>query len=215
MLVAEADLVRGVSIGGESELRSRLNAHLGQSARGIDLTDRLSKPGGRHLHRHIGLPDRIDRQLVVTRQGLWRSRPAGAPDLHEVRMGEHVEEPAPRRIRDRLEVLAPDLVGRRRAPSVVAGVIDGPVGDEVDRADHVVERPSLDQRRQLGFSARQVVELEPELDRIAGCSHPQDELDVVVQAVGRVLDPEGMTPDGERLTEAIDVLGETELGDAV
>ena len=50
-LVAEADLLGQVGVGGEREAAPRLDAHLGELRRRIDLANRLAQSRGRDLHR--------------------------------------------------------------------------------------------------------------------------------------------------------------------
>src|ERR1044072_4836172 len=59
LLIAKADLLRQVGIGGESEGSAGLDAHLGKGARGIDLANRLAQPGGRDLDRDPAGRDRV------------------------------------------------------------------------------------------------------------------------------------------------------------
>jgi len=70
-----------------------------------------------------------------------------------------------------------------------------------------------DRSGQLRLVAGDEIELQPELDRVSGGLHREHELDVVVQAVDRVLQPERVAPDRQRLLEAVDVLGEAQLRD--
>ena len=80
----------------------------------------------------------------------------------------------------------------------------------MDRADHVVELARLDQVRRAVLARRDEVDLEPE-PQVGLLAH---ERAVFVEVVVGVLAPERVVPDLERLVEAIDVLGDAELGDA-
>ena len=60
-VVAEADLLGQVGVGGEREGGAGLDAHLGEAAGRVELADRLAQPGGRDLDRDPALGDRLDR----------------------------------------------------------------------------------------------------------------------------------------------------------
>ena len=124
-------------------------------------------------------------------------------------MGEDVEEPAAGALGQRLEVAAPDPVGVAAAlPDVAALVVDRGLADEVDRADDVVEVARLQQRRRAVLGAGDEVALDAEPQRRAA-----DELAVGVEVVAGLFLPEGVAPEVERLGEAVDVLGNAQLGD--
>ena len=78
----------------------------------------------------------------------------------------------------------------------------------VHRADDVVELARLEQLGDPLLRAGHPVGLDPELQR-----RRADELAVGVEVVGRLLDPERVPPDVERLAEAVNVLGDPELLD--
>ena len=124
-------------------------------------------------------------------------------------MGEDVEEAGAGALGERLEVAAPDLVGvAGPLPDVPALVVDRLLADEVNRADDVVE---LARREQLGgavLGPGDEVALDPEPQPGAA-----DELAVGVEVVARLLLPERMAPQLERLDEAVDVLGDAQLLD--
>src|SRR6478735_5979543 len=63
-VIAEADLLGKVGVGGEGKGRACLDAHLGEAPSRIDLSDRLAQAGGRDLDRDPALRDRLDRGLV-------------------------------------------------------------------------------------------------------------------------------------------------------
>ncbi len=88
-------------------------------------------------------------------------------------------------------------------------MIDGGVADEVDRADHVVEVARLEQGRGAVLGAGDKVALDPEPQR-----RRADEVAVGVEVVARLLLPERVAPEVERLAEAVDVLGDAELLDS-
>ena len=78
-VVAEADLLGQVGVGGEREGGARLDAHLGEGARRIELADRLAQAGGRDLDRDAALGDRLDRGLVVVARVALGQRPGACP----------------------------------------------------------------------------------------------------------------------------------------
>ena len=98
-VVAEADLLGQVGIGGEREGGAGLDAHRGEAARRVDLADRLAQPRGRDLDRDPALGDRFDRRLVEVARVALGQRPGAAPDLDQVGVGEDVEEAASGRTR--------------------------------------------------------------------------------------------------------------------
>ena len=63
------------------------------------------------------LGDRLDRGLVVVARVALGQRPAAAPDLDQVGVGEDVEEAGAGALGEGLEVAAPDLVGVAAARS--------------------------------------------------------------------------------------------------
>src|SRR3954453_6262994 len=110
-----------------------------------------------------------------------------------------------------LEVLAPDAVGRLAGrPDVVLVVVDGGVPEEVHRADDVVPVAPVEELGHTILAAGDEVGLDAELE-VGLLAH---ERAVGVEVVGRALAPELMVPDLERLREAVDVLGDSELRDA-
>src|SRR4051794_31005914 len=139
-VIAEADLLGQMGIGGERERGAGLDAHLGEGAGRVELADRLAQAGRGDLHRDAALGDRFDRGLVVVAWVALRQRSSRAPDLDQVGVGEDVEEPAAGALGEGLEVAAPDLVGVASplVPYVPAPVVDRVVSEEVDRADDVV-----------------------------------------------------------------------------
>src|ERR1044072_757763 len=208
-LVAEADLLRDVGVGGEGEGGAGFDAHLGEGRRGIELADRLAQPGGRDLDRDPARRDRLHRRLLEVARVAVGQWPPPAPDLDQVGVGEDVEEARAGALGERVEVAAPDLVSvALPLPDVPALVIDGGLPDEVDRPDHVVDLTRL---AQVGGPV-----LGPG-DEVALAPQPQpgaaDELAVGVDVVDRVLLPERVAPDVERLAEAVDVLGDAQLLD--
>ena len=169
----------------------------------------MRSPAGGDLDRDAALGDRFDRGLVVVARIALGQRPGAAPDLDQVGVGEDVEEAGAGTLRQRVEVAAPDLVGIALAlPDVPARVIDRGVADEVDRADHVVEVARLQQGRGAVFGGGDEVALDPEPQRRAA-----DELAVGVEVVAGLFLPEGWRQRLERLGEAVDVLGDAQLGD--
>ena len=124
-------------------------------------------------------------------------------------MGEDVEQARAGGGGERLEVARPDPVGvAGLVPDVEALVVDRVVADEVDRADDVVEVARLEQVRGAVLGAGDEVHLDPEPQLGAA-----DELAVGVDVVLGLFAPERVVPELERLGEAVDVLGDAELGD--
>ena len=122
-----------------------------------------------------------------------------------------VEQPAASGLGDRLEVPAPDFLGATsRVPDAVVVHVDGALAQEVHRADDVVEVAGVEQVGRAILGAGNEVRLDPEPE-IGLFAH---ERAVLVDVVVRVGFPEGVTPDAERLGEAVDVFGDTQLGDA-
>ena len=197
---------------GEREVGAGLDAHLGEGARRVDLADRLAQPGGRDLDRDAGLGDRLDERLVVEARVALGRRPVGAPDLDQVRVGDDVEEAGAGQLGRQREVAAPELVGvADRLPDVVALVVDGAVRRRGSGPSRPRSRsPRLEQVGDPVLAARDEVALDPEPQR-----RRADELAVGVEVVARLFLPEGVAPELERLGEAVDVLGDAELVDAV
>jgi hypothetical protein len=81
----------------------------------------------------------------------------------------------------------------------------------MDRADHVVEVARRQQVVHPVLSARDEVGLDAE-PQVGLLAH---EAAVLVDVVGGVCHPEGMPPDRERLLEAVDVLRDAKLVDAL
>jgi hypothetical protein len=82
------------------------------------------------------------------------------------------------------------------------------LSQEVDGAHHVVEVVGFEQIGDAVLAPRDEVGLDPQAQR--GRAH---ELAVGAQVVGRLLAPEGVVPDLQRLGEAVDVLGDPQLLD--
>src|SRR5881394_2039917 len=124
-LIAKADLLGQVGIGGEGEGKACLDAHLGECGRWVKLADRLAQPRGRELDRDPALGDRLHRGLIVMARVALGQRPAAAPDLDQIRVGEDVEEASAGALGERLEVAPPDLIGVPPSlPDVPALVVD-------------------------------------------------------------------------------------------
>src|ERR1700679_3807258 len=211
-VVAEADLLGQVGVGGEREGPPRLDHELGELTRRVELADRLAQARGGELDRRAAGDDRFDGGLVEAPQVALRQWPPLAPDLDQVGVGEDVEKAGAGAAVEVLEVPGPDLLGRgvRLLPDVEAVVVDGGVAlaDEVDRADHVVEVARLQHLPGALLGTGDVVALDPETQRGRA-----DELAIGVEVVFGVLDPERVTPEVERLAEAVDVLGDAQLLD--
>ena len=183
-----------------------------------------SRAPGRARRRACAAPRWRPRPRCPTRRSPpSRSRSSGAgrrsghgrsgatPVLDEVGVGEDVEHPARRGLRQPLEVGPPHLVGRaRRRPDVVAVVVERPVADEVDRADHVVEVAAGQQLGHAVLAPGDEVGLDPQPE--VGLLAHEGAVGVEVVA-GRVA-PQLVLPHLERLGEAVDVLGHPELLDA-
>ena len=126
-------------------------------------------------------------------------------------MGEDVEETAARRLGECLEVAPPDLLGTTTGlPDPPLLYVDRLVAQEVHRADHVVEVVRLQQIRHAILRARHEVGLDAE-PQVGVLAH---EPAVGLKVVAREFLPQRMLPDGEGVTEAVDVLGDAELFDA-
>ena len=199
-------------VAGQRDRHAGVDGHLEHRPRRVDLADRLAQAGGGDLHRHAGVEHRLDRRLVVEARVGVRHGPCRAPDLHEIWVGDDVEDAGQRGLRERLEVALPHALGRRLpAPDVGLVVeVDGVVADEVHRADHVVPLVRVEQVRHPVLAAGDVVGLDPE-PQVGVLAH---EGDVGVQVVDGVRAPERVLPDVERGGEAVDVLGHAELGHA-
>ena len=78
-VIAEADLLGHVGVGGEGEGGPRLDAHLGEGRRRIDLADGLAQARGRDLHRDPALGDRLDGRLVEEARGRARAAAGRRP----------------------------------------------------------------------------------------------------------------------------------------
>src|SRR5260221_6813243 len=63
-LIAEADLLGQVGVGGEREGGAGLDAHLGKAPRWIQLTDRLAQPGGPDLNPDTARRHFLHRRLL-------------------------------------------------------------------------------------------------------------------------------------------------------
>ena len=125
-------------------------------------------------------------------------------------MGDHVEQARSRRLGERLEVAAPDCIGIPFLhPDVIALVVHRALLDEVDRADRVVEPALVDEVLGAILGAQDEVDLEAKPKR-----RRADELAIGDEIVVRLLLPERVTPQLERLGEPVDVLGDAELVDA-
>src|SRR5260221_5523423 len=208
-LIAEADLLGQVGVGGEREGAASTDAYVGKARRWIQLTDRLAKPGGRDLNRDPARRDCLHRRLIEATEVALRQRPGAAPDLDQVGVGEDVEKAAAGALGERLEVAPPDLVGVPPSlPDVPALVVDRRLTEEVDRADHVVEVTRLEQVGGAVLGSGHEVALDPELE--AGATN---ELAVDIEVVARLFLPERVAPEVERLAEAVDVLGDAQLVD--
>src|ERR1044072_4758360 len=208
-VVAEADMLRQGGVGGEAEASAALTAHLSKGARGVDLANRLAQPGGRDLDRDPAGSDRFNRRLVEEAGIALGQRPGAAPNLDQIRVGEDVEEATVSALSKRVEVAPPDLVRVAPVlPDVPTLVVDRALSDEVDRADHVIEVVCLQQGRGAILGAGNEVALDSQPQRCAA-----HELAISGEVVARLLLPERMAPEVERLGEAVDVLGDAELLD--
>jgi hypothetical protein len=121
---------------------------------------------------------------------------------------EDVEEAGARGLGKQLEVAAPHRVGvAGGGPDVVLPLdVDGVVAHEVDGPDDVVEVALVEEVGGAVLGTRDEVHLDPEPQRGRA-----DELAIGVEVVPSLSFPEGMTPDVERLAEAVDVLRASQL----
>ena len=217
LLVAGADVGGAVRVARERERQAGFQAHLQERPRRVDLADGLAQPRGRHLHGHPGFGEGFDGGLVVEAQ-VAIGHALGvrvAPDLHEIGVGDDVEEAAAGALGDGLEVARPDPVGAQvralRVPDAVVVHVDRAVADEVDGADDVVEVARLEQRRGAVLGARDEVGLDAE-PQVGLLAH---ERAVLVDVIDGVAFPERVAPQLQRLAEAVDVFGDPQLGDAL
>src|ERR1700730_12793460 len=103
----------------------------------------LAQAGGRDLDGDNGLGDAVHCELVVATQialgqrTLWIGRP---PYLHQIRVGEDVEQTGARRLAERLEVTPPDILGAARlTPDAPLIHIQSLIAEKVNGADDIVE----------------------------------------------------------------------------
>src|SRR5260221_12107290 len=83
-LIAEADLLGQVGVGGKREGGAGLDAHLGKAPRWIQLTDRLAQPGGRDLNRAPARRACLHRRPIQATQVALPPRPGTGPGLDQV-----------------------------------------------------------------------------------------------------------------------------------
>ena len=154
-VVVGADIRRLVSIARQRHRRAGFHAHLKQRGRRIQLLRALAQPRGRHLDRDARLGDPVDRKLVVAAQIAFGERALTTPHLHEVGVGENVEQPAARGLTER----EGDREARDPVPvdvlslvtAVVAGVaatgtrIDVEVADLGDATVRIAEPAEVEQ----------------------------------------------------------------------
>src|SRR3954452_22309936 len=211
LLVAESDVPGLVGVAGERDRAPRVEAHLQERHGRVELADRLSQPGRGDLDGRLRLRDALHRAVVEPAQVAGGIRALSAPHLHEIRVGEDVEHARRGGLAEGLEVAAPHVVGavRVRLPDVVAVVVDRLVAEEVHGADDVVEVGALQEVREPVLATEDEVRLDPH----AQVGVLAEEADVVIEVVARLGPPERVIPDGERLVEPVDVLGDAELGD--
>ena len=206
LVVAEADLLGQVGVGGEGEdgarprRTSRRRRAPGRSRRPA-CAARRSRPRPRSRSRRSPPPP-------ARRSSAGRARAAaGPPPQTLTRSGWARMSKRPRAgaLGERLEVARarPRSGSPLPLPDVPALVVDRRLADEVDRADHVVEVARLEQRRGAVLGAGDEVALDPEPQR-----RRAHELAVGVEVVARLLLPERVAPEVERLGEAVDVLGD-------
>ena len=151
------------------------------------------------------LGDPFDRRLVVAAQIALRRRVAVRRPNTFTRSGwaSDVEQPAARGLAERLRSSAarPPRGCAPAAPHAVVVHVDGPVAQEVHRADHVVEVASPQQAGHAVLGAGDEVRLDAQ-PQVGVLAH---ERAVLVEVVVRVGLPEGVAPDLERLHEAVHV----------
>ena len=92
VVVAEAELLGHVRVGGERDRQAGVDRHLQQRRRRVELADGLAQPRRRDLHRDAGVEHRLDGGLVVVARVALGQRPRAAPDLDEVGVGHDVVE---------------------------------------------------------------------------------------------------------------------------
>jgi hypothetical protein len=86
-----------VRVGRQRDRVARVDDHLEEREVGVQLADGLAQAGGRHLDGDPRVGDALHRPVVEAAQVALGPRALGAPDLHEVGVGEHVEQAALRR----------------------------------------------------------------------------------------------------------------------
>ena len=209
-LVGEPDLVGSVGVRGEGELGAGLDAHLGEGGRRIDLADVLAQAGRRDLDRDAALGHRLDRGLVVGARIPLGQRPGIPPQLHQVGVGEDVEQARARDLGDPLEVAsARARRDRRSSPRRRSGC-------RPPRRRRPGSGPSRPRSRSPGPRAGS-----RSGPRRRGRSRPRCRASAGSCARTRSRRPGRRAPGSprrgcarlQRLGEAIDVLGDAQLGD--
>src|SRR5262249_11098202 len=203
-----ADVLRPVGVGGKCDRHAALVAEAEQLPVGIELADRLVAAGrgdfgadARGLDRVGGFSVQVARFLV---------RRSHAEELDQIRVRERVEEAASSGVPDPGEVAAPRLADRQpvHKPGLL---IDREAVDEVHRAEHVVPRVRLEQLGEPALRAREVVGLEPELDRQPAPLGLENRVDVLVEVVAAAIEHPRDVPEVARLAEVVDVIAEPDL----
>ena len=214
-LVAGADVLGPVRVARERHRRAGLDAHLaGTPAPGRSRRRGLRSPA---VETSTAIPDSAMPRSRARSSGAGRPRARGRsppPHLHEVGVGEDVEQAAARGLAERLEVAPPDLLGAARAAPRRCSrpCRRASSREEVHRADHVVEVAAPRAGSAMRSSrAGHEVDLEPEpqvgLRRARRRSRRRCRR---ARARART----GGARSSSACVEAVDVLGDPELGDA-
>src|SRR5262249_46885233 len=194
----------------ERDRNAAFGAASQEPAVGIELAPRLVQAGrrdldadARRLDRGSGLEMEVVRLLVACPH---------TGDLDEIRVREDVEETRPGGVAEPDEIAAPGLASRKLVRER-RGLVDREAVDEVHRAEQVVPRVRLEQLPDPDLGPREVVDLEPELDRQTAALRLLDRGDVVVEVIGTALEHPRDLPEALALAEVVDMVAEPDLVD--
>ena len=182
------------------------------SGAGIDLPHGSVQAGARDLYRDLTLVKNVHGLLVLRSRLLGRR--TASEDLHEVRVREHVDEPAAGQSAQLIEVATPDVADRPVLPRPRLEV-DRLSVDDVHRADQVVPWIRLECLRELLFPPLEPVDLERELHRQAPALRFDHSVDVGLEIVSHAVSLVWMRDEALELAEVVEVLGEADLVDAM
>src|SRR5215203_1408719 len=147
----------------------------------------------------------------MVEEDVLRRRPP-AEDLDEVGVGKHIEKAAPHGAAERDEVPPPHLFDREVLPHPVLRVrVDRMALNLVHGAEQEVPGVRREHVLRLALAARDVVDLQAELDRKAAPFRLEHGVDVGIEIVDTAVGVIGLLPELPGLPEVVDVLGETDL----